>query len=111
MDRKQLEQEFLRYYQENREEIKPEHGEEPWLTCEAGLLRDCVKKKEVTFKIPDGCVREEHFDYSTEIKKGNANVYWKHHDSKDGTIVIEVDSSRPDGKAHAAIHGVYAIKK
>ncbi|WP_146874891.1 hypothetical protein [Bacillus paralicheniformis] len=98
---------FLQNYYEERIELKP--NQDPTLTCGAGVLRDCVKSKEVTYSIPEGYVREEHFDYTTELKKGNANVYWKHHDNKDGTIVIEVDADRPDGSAKATITGVYAV--
>ncbi|RXM10795.1 hypothetical protein NX819_01160 [Bacillus subtilis] len=108
MDKKQFEADYLKFYNENR--IKLEPNVDPWLTCEAGTFRDCVKRKEVTYSIPEGYVRDEHFDFTTNVKKGNANVYWKDHNGKDGTIIIEVDANRPDGTAHASITGVYAIK-
>lgn len=93
----------------NAERIKLEPDVEPWLTCEAGVMRDCVKSKLVTFSIPEGYVRVEEFDRNIELHKGNANIYWKEHNNKSGIMVIEVDANRPDGKAHAAITGVYAV--
>lgn len=105
-----LEQDFLEYYLSQRIKLKP--NQDPWLTCEAGVMRDCVKKKDVTYTIPDGYVREEHFDYSTSLKKGNATVKWKDpYDNESAVISIEIDANRPDGRAHAEITGVYAIPK